>query len=384
MPLKSYLLTPGPTPVPERIALAMAQPILHHRAPAFEKIFARVREDLKWVFQTKNDVLVFAASGTGAMEGAVTNFLRKGDKAIVVDGGKFGERWAKICKAYGVEAVVLKLEWGKAVTPEQVKKALDENPTAKAVYVQASESSTGVAHPVKEICALTRGRENTITVVDAISALGAFNLPMDEWGMDVLLSGSQKALMLPPGLAFAAASEKAWKMAESSDLPRFYFNWKKEREMQVKNQTNYTPAVSLLVGLAEVLSWLKEEGLDKIFLRHERMAKAARAAMQALGMKLYTDSPSMALTTVWAPEGVDTDKLVKVLRDRYGVTLVGGQDQAKGKIFRIAHLGYYDEFDICTAVVAIERALADLGVKIEFGKGVGAAMRSFAETAPAK
>jgi aspartate aminotransferase-like enzyme len=190
--------------------------------------------------------------------------------------------------------------------------------------------------------------------------------------------------MLPPGLAVAAASEKAWKMAESSDLPRFYFNWKKEREMQVKNQTNYTPAVSLLVGLAEVLSWLKEEGLDKIFLRHERMAKAARAAMQALGMKLYTDSPSMALTTVWAPEGVDTDKLVKVLRDRYGVTLVGGQDQAKGKIFRIAHLGYYDEFDICTAVVAIERALADLGVKIEFGKGVGAAMRSFAETAPAK
>jgi aspartate aminotransferase-like enzyme len=317
------------------------------------------------------------------MEGAVTNFLKKGDKAIVVDGGKFGERWWKICKAYGVEPVVLKLEWGKAVTPEQVKRALDENPTAKAVYVQASESSTGVAHPVKAICELTRGRENTITVVDAISALGAFDLPMDAWGMDVLLSGSQKALMLPPGLAFAAASEKAWKMAESSDLPRFYFNWKKEREMQAKNQTNYTPAVTLLVGLAEVLAWMKEDGLEKIFLRHERMAKAARAAMQALGMKLYTDSPSMALTTVWGPEGVDTDKLVKVLRDRYGVTLVGGQDQAKGKIFRIAHLGYYDEFDICTAAVAIERGLADLGQKIEFGKGVGAAMRSFAETAPA-
>ena len=380
MALKSYLLTPGPTPVPERIALAMAQPILHHRAPAFEKIFARVREDLKWVFQTKNDVLVFAASGTGAMEGAVTNFLRKGDKAIVVDGGKFGERWWKICKAYGVEPVVIKLEWGKAVTPEQVKKALDENPTAKAVYVQASESSTGVAHPVKEICALTKARENTITVVDAISALGAFNLPMDEWGMDVLLSGSQKALMLPPGLAFAAASEKAWKMAETADLPRFYFNWKKEREMQAKNQTNYTPAVTLLVGLAEVLTWLKEDGLEKVFKRHERMSKAARAAMTALGMKLFTDSPSLALTTVVAPDGIDTDKLVKVLRDKYGVTLVGGQDQAKGKIFRIAHLGYFDEFDICTAVVAIERGLADLGAKIEFGKGVGAAMKSFAET----
>ncbi|MFL5262661.1 MAG: pyridoxal-phosphate-dependent aminotransferase family protein [Anaeromyxobacteraceae bacterium] len=380
MALKSYLLTPGPTPVPERIALAMAQPILHHRAPAFEKIFARIREDLKWIFQTRNDVLVFAASGTGAMEGAVTNFLKKGDKAIVVDGGKFGERWWKICKAYGVEPVVIKVEWGKAVTPEQVKKALDENPTAKAVYVQASESSTGVAHPVKEICALTKARENTITVVDAISALGAFNLPMDEWGMDVLLSGSQKALMLPPGLAFAAASEKAWKLAETADLPRFYFNWKKEREMQVKNQTNYTPAVTLLVGLAEVLTWLKEDGLEKVFKRHERMSKAARAAMTAHGMKLFTDSPSLALTTVIAPDGIDTDKLVKVLRDKYGVTLVGGQDQAKGKIFRIAHLGYFDEFDICTAVVAIERGLADLGAKIEFGKGVGAAMKSFAET----
>ncbi|BDG08092.1 pyridoxal-phosphate-dependent aminotransferase family protein [Anaeromyxobacter paludicola] len=381
MALKSYLLTPGPTPVPERIALAMAQPILHHRAPAFEKLFAQVREDLKWLFQTKQDVLVFLSSGTGAMEGAVTNFLRRGDKAIVVNGGKFGERWGKILKAYGVEPIELKVEWGRAVEPAQVAKALEQHPDAKAVYVQASESSTGVAHPVKEICALTRDRPNTLTVVDAISALGAFDLPMDAWGMDVLLSGSQKALMLPPGLAFAAASEKAWKMAETSDLPRFYFNWKKEREMQAKNQTNYTPAVSLIVGLAEVLRWLKEDGLEKTFRRHERMSLAARAAVTALGMKLYTDSPSMALTTVIAPEGIDTDKLVKVLRDRYGVTLVGGQDQAKGKIFRIAHLGYFDEFDICTAITAIERALADMGAKVELGKGVGAAMRSFAETA---
>ncbi len=381
MALKSYLLTPGPTPVPERIALAMAQPILHHRAPAFEKLFAQVREDLKWLFQTKQDVLVFLSSGTGAMEGAVTNFLRRGDKAIVVNGGKFGERWGKICKAYGVEVVEVKVEWGKAVEPAQVAKALEQHPEAKAVYVQASESSTGVAHPVKEICALTRARPSTITVVDAISALGAFDLPMDAWGMDVLLSGSQKALMLPPGLAFAAASEKAWKLAETADLPRFYFNWKKEREMQAKNQTNYTPAVSLIVGLAEVLRWLKEDGLEKTFRRHTRMSLAARAAVTALGMKLYTDSPSMALTTVIAPEGVDTDKLVKVLRDRYGVTLVGGQDQAKGKIFRIAHLGYFDEFDICTAITAIERALADMGMKVELGKGVGAAMKSFAETA---
>jgi len=379
MPLKSYILTPGPTPVPERVLLSMAKPVLHHRAPAFEKVFAEVREGLRWIFQTKQDVLVFLASGTGAMEGAVTNFLRKGDKVIVVDGGKFGERWWKICKAFGVEPIVLKVEWGKAVEVAAVKKALDEHPDAKAVYVQASESSTGVAHPVKEICALTKGREGTITVVDAISALGALNLPMDDWGIDVLLSGSQKALMLPPGLAFAAASDKAWKLAETADLPRFYFNWKKEREMQAKNQTNFTPAVSLLVGLAEVFTMLKEEGLEKMFRRHERMSKATRAAAQAHGLKLFTDSPSFALTTVIAPDGVDTDKLVKILRDKYGVTIVGGQDQAKGKIFRVAHLGFFDEFDICTAIVAVERGLADLGAKVEFGKGVGAAMKSFAE-----
>lgn len=379
MPLKSYILTPGPTPVPERVLLSMARPVLHHRAPAFEKVFAEVREGLRWIFQTKQDVLVFLASGTGAMEGAVTNFLRKGDKVIVVDGGKFGERWWKICKAFGVEPIVLKVEWGKAVEVAAVKKALDEHPDAKAVYVQASESSTGVAHPVKEICALTKGREGTITVVDAISALGALNLPMDDWGIDVLLSGSQKALMLPPGLAFAAASDKAWKLAETADLPRFYFNWKKEREMQAKNQTNFTPAVSLLVGLAEVFAMLKEEGLEKMFRRHERMSKATRAAAQAHGFRLFTDSPSFALTTVVAPDGVDTDKLVKILRDKYGVTIVGGQDQAKGKIFRVAHLGFFDEFDICTAIVAVERGLADLGAKVEFGKGVGAAMKSFAE-----
>jgi aspartate aminotransferase-like enzyme len=380
MPLKSYLLTPGPTPVPERVQLAMAKPILHHRAPAFEKVFAEVREGLKWIFQTKSDVLVFLSSGTGAMEGAITNFLRRGDKVVVVDGGKFGERWWKIAKAYGVEPIVLKVEWGRAVDPAAVEKALAENPDAKAVYVQASESSTGVAHPVKAICEITKKRDGVITVVDAISALGALNLPMDDWGIDVLLSGSQKALMLPPGLAFAAVGDKAWKLSETADLPRFYFNWKKEREMQAKNQTNFTPAVSLLVGLAEVFQMLRAEGLENVFKRHERMSLASRAAMTALGLKLYTDAPSFALTTVVAPEGVDTDKLVKLLRDRYAVTLVGGQDEAKGKIFRIAHLGYFDEFDIVTAVTAIERGLADLGVKLEFGKGVGAAMRSFAET----
>src|SRR5574341_1470201 len=254
--MKTRLLTPGPTPVPERIALAMAQPILHHRSPQFEEIFARCRDGLKWLFGTKEDVLTFSYSGTGAMEGAVTNFLRRGDKAVVVDGGKFGERWWKICKAYGVEPVVVKCEWGHAADVAEVKQALDSS-GARALYVQANESSTGVAHPIAELARLTRDRD-AICVVDAISALGAMPIPMDELGIDILLTGSQKALGLPPGLAFAAASEKAWRLGESSDLPRFYFNWKKELEAQRKNQTVFTPAVSLVLGLDEALKMFRE------------------------------------------------------------------------------------------------------------------------------
>ncbi len=264
MPLKHYLLTPGPTPVPERIALAMAQPIPHHRAPAFEALFAEVREGLKWLYGTKEDVLTFASSGTGAMEGAIVNFQRAGDEILTVNGGKFGERWGKIGKAYGLKVHELKVEWGKAVEPAAIEQALKEHPGIRGVYLQASESSTGVAHPVREVAALTRGSQ-AICVVDAVSALGAMPLPMDEWGIDVLITGSQKALMLPPGLAFAAASEKAWKLSAEATLPRFYFDWRREREMQRKNQTAWTPAISLVVGLAEVIRWLREEGLDRVY-----------------------------------------------------------------------------------------------------------------------
>ncbi|MHB1846926.1 MAG: pyridoxal-phosphate-dependent aminotransferase family protein [Deltaproteobacteria bacterium] len=375
MPLKHYLLTPGPTPVPERVALAMAQPIPHHRAPAFEALFAEVREGLQWLYGTKEDVLTFAASGTGVMEGSMVNFLRPGDEVVAVNGGKFGERWGKIGKAYGVTVHELKVEWGKAVEPAAVQQALKEHPKARAVYVQASESSTGVAHPVREIAALTQKTE-AICVVDAISALGAMPLPMDEWGIDVLLTGSQKALMLPPGLAFAAASAKAWKLSEGATLPRFYFDWRRERDMQRKNQTAWTPAISLLMGLAEVIRWLRQETLPRIYARHERLAKASRAAMEAIGCRLYAERPVVSLTTVCSPDGVDSDKLVKTLKTKYGVTLVGGQDAAKGKIFRIAHLGYFDDMDIVVAISAIERALADHGyAKQPLGTGVGAAMR---------
>jgi len=378
-PLKQYLLTPGPTPVPERIALAMAQPIPHHRHAAFEAVFEEVRHGLGWVFQTKQDVLTYACSGTGTLESAMVNVLKRDDEIVYVNGGKFGERWGKIAEAYGIHAHEIKVPWGKAVEPVQIEEALKEHPKTAAVYVQASESSTGVAHPVKEIAAITRGRD-TLCVVDAVSALGAMPLPMDEWGIDVLLAGSQKALMLPPGLAWVAASEKAWKKSEGANLPRFYFDWKQERDSQRKNQTAWTPAISIILGLAEVLRWLKAETLPKIYARHERLARASRAAMKALSLELFADRPVVSITTVKSPAGVDSEKLVKLLIEKYGVTLVGGQDSVKGKIFRIAHLGYFDDFDIVVAVAAIERGLADLGYKAKpFGTGVGAAMTTMAE-----
>lgn len=368
---KTHLLTPGPTPVPERVALAMAQPVVHHRSPEFEALFQKVREDLRWLFGTSEDVLTFSCSGSGAMEGAVVNFLRRGDQAVVVDGGRFGERWWKICRAYGVEPVILKVEWGKAVDPAAVEQALRAHSGARAVFLQASESSTGVAHPVREIAEITRRRDDVLCAVDAISALGAMDLPMDAWGIDLLVAGSQKALMLPPGLAFGAASAKAWKLAERSDLPRFYFDWRKQRDMERKNQTSFTPAVSLVRGLAEVLAWMRSEGKEAIFAHHERLARAARAGVIGMGLKLYAERPVVSITTVVSP--VDSDRLVKLLRDRYQVTLVGGQDAAKGKIFRIAHLGWFDDYDIVIALSALERALAEMGHPIEFGRGVGAA-----------
>lgn len=373
--LKSYLLTPGPTPVPRAIALAMAQPIVHHRSQTFESLFSEIREGLKWLCGTPEEVLTFTCSGTGAMEGAVANFLRRGEKVVVVDGGKFGERWAQIASAYGVVPLVIKVEWGEAVEAAAVEAALDANPDAGAVLFQASESSTGVLHPVEEICALVRRREGVLSIVDAVSALGALDLPVEALGVDVLIGASQKALMLPPGLSFGVASAKAWKRNEAADLPRYYFDWRRERELSKKNQTSFTPAVSLLLGLREVIRLLRAEGKERIFARHDRLARAVRAAMTALGLRLFARRPAPSLTTVVSP--VDADKLVKTLRDRYGVTIVGGQDQAKGKIFRIAHLGYVDEPDVLVALSAVERALSDMGHPVALGTGVGAAMQVF-------
>ena len=370
---KRYLLAPGPTPVPERTLLAMAEPVIHHRTPQFSAIFKEAADLLRYLFQTEQEVLILAASGTGAMEGSVTNLFSPGDEVVVVNGGKFGERWGRISEAYGLKVHWIQVEWGSAVNPEAVKKVLDENPGVRGLLCQASETSTTVQHPIKELAELTRDRECLI-IVDGITAVGVADIPMDTLGIDVLVSGSQKALMLPPGLAFAALSEKAWKFNETAKCPRFYFDFAKERKNLGKDTSTYTPATSLITGLRASLTMIKEEGLENVFKRHDRLARAARAAMEALGLRLLApESPSFATTGVFVPEGVDGAGLVKYMRDTLGVTMAGGQDHLKGKIFRIAHLGYVDTFDMITAVAAIEMALKHFGHAIESGKGVGAA-----------
>ena len=376
--IKKQLFSPGPTPVPERVLLAMAGPVMHHRDPGYEVLFQEVREGLQYVFQTKQEVLVLASSGTGAMEAAVCNTLSAGDEVLVVRGGKFGERWGEICEAYGVNVTPIDVTWGQAVDPALIKKALDAKPAIKAVLVQASETSTGVMHPIKEIADIVKNRAGTILIVDAISALGVSDLPMDQWGIDVLVSGSQKAFMLPPGLAFIALSAKAWGFAEKSNLPKFYFNLKEELAVAQKNQSQFTPAISLVVGLREALKMLKEEGLENVFKRHALLARATREAVKALGLELFAaTAPSNALTAIKVPEGVDGKKLKKNFEDQFGLIIAGGQSQLKGKIIRIAHIGYFQSLDIIQAVSTLELVLKGLGYPVKLGAGLKVAEEIF-------
>lgn len=377
---KKYLLAPGPTPVPETVNLEMAAPMVHHRTPQFSEIFGEAAEDAKYLFQTKQDVLILASTGTGGMEGCITNLFSPGDKVLVVNGGKFGERWGKISESYGLEPIWINVDWGQSVDPKEVKAALDKDKDIRAILVQASETSTAVAHPIEALSKLTRDRDDTLLVVDGITGVGVFPLPMDEWGIDAIVTGSQKALKLPPGLALVALSEKAWKFADQSTCPHFYFDFKKERKNLANQTSAYTPAVSLVIGLRSVLRDIKEEGLENVHKRHNRLARATRAATQALGLTMVApDSPADSLTGVFLPDGIDGGKIVKSLRDDFGVTLAGGQDQWKGKIIRIAHLGYVDTFDTIIAISAIEMALKKFGHAVELGKGVAAAQEILLE-----
>lgn len=377
---KTYLLAPGPTPVPETVNLEMAAPMVHHRTPQFSKIFGEAAEDAKYLFQTKQDVIILASTGTGGMESCITNLFSPGDKVLVVNGGKFGERWGKISESYGLEPVYVNVEWGQAVDANAVKNILDKDKDIRAILVQASETSTAVAHPIEALSKLTRDRDDILLVVDGITGVGVFPLPMDDWGIDAIVTGSQKALQLPPGLALVALSEKAWKFADQSKCPHFYFDLKKERKNLADKTSAYTPAVSLVIGLRSVLKSFKEEGMENVHKRHNRLARATRAATKALGLKMVApDAPADSLTGIYLPDGIDGGKFVKSLRDDFGVTMAGGQDQWKGKVVRIAHLGYVDTFDTIVGIAAIEMALKKFGHAVELGKGVAAAQEILLE-----
>lgn len=375
---KKLLLSPGPTPVPSEALLSMAQPIIHHRTPEFTEIFNQVQEGLKYLFQTENDVIIIAGSGTSAMEAAVSNILSPGDKAICIRGGKFGERWSELCTAYGIQPINIDVEWGKALDPKVLEDHLKRNNDVKAVYSTMSETSTGVRFDIEAFARIVANYPQTVLAVDAITGIGVMDVPMDKWGIDILVSGSQKALMLPPGLGFISLSKKAWDFVEKSACPKYYLDLKKEKKNLAKGQTSYTPAVSLIVGLNETLKMIREEGLTNVFKRHSKLADAARSACEALGLELLAkDSPSDAVTAVKAPDGTDAGQIIKKMKGKYGMIIAGGQEHLKGKIFRIAHLGYFDKSDIFSAIAHLEMSLKELGIPVELGAGIVAAENVF-------
>ena len=371
---KTYLLAPGPTPVPPSVLLAMASPVVLHRTPAFSELFRRVSDASAKLFGTSQAVLTLSASGTGGMEAAITNTLSPGDSVLVVCGGKFGERWGEIARTFGLVVHEIAVEWGTAVDPQAVADHLKKHPETRAVLIQHSETSTTAVHPVPEIARLVAATD-ALLIVDGITSVGVLDCPMDATGIDVLVTGSQKALMLPPGLALVALSEKAWRANAKSSLPRYYFDLGKARKSLAENTSAYTPAVSLLFGLDAVYRMVDEGGgWPEVYRRHEILARAARRGVEAMGLKLLAPTaPSPAATGVMVPSGIDGGALGKYLRDRLGVTIAGGQGKLKGKILRLAHIGYADSFDVVVGLSAIEMALRHFGHELALGKGPGAA-----------
>ena len=377
MAAKKYLFAPGPTPVPPQVLAAMAEPMVHHRAADFRVVYERCLTRLREVFCTRQDVLLFTASGTGAMESAVGNLCDPGDPVLVVSAGGFGERWVQLATAYGADLDVLEYEWGETPSAEDVAARLAAKP-AKAVFCQHSETSTGVVCDIRALAAAAH-EGGALLVVDAISSLGAVPLEMDAWGIDVVVSGSQKALMTPPGLAMAAVSERAWERLGTG--PRFYFDWRKTRDAQGKLDAPFTPAISLIAGLDVALGLLLETGLEEAFAHHARLGRACREGVKAMGLELFSpdEDRSAVVTAVRSPEGIDSGDVLKLLNQRFGITLAPGQGRLKGKAFRIGHIGWYDVFDITTALAALELALVELGADVERGVAVTRALEAFAE-----
>jgi serine---pyruvate transaminase len=376
--MKYRLLTPGPTPVPEETLLELARPVPHHRTPEFRQILAEVLRDLQTVYCTKNPVIPLTCSGTGALEAALVNGVPQGGKAICLIAGKFGERWKNLCKAYGIEAINVVVPYGLAVQPAQLEKALAEHPDAVAVCATLSETSTGVFQDIAAFGSIV-SRTPAILIVDGVSGLGAMECRTDAWSIDICCTGSQKALMMPPGLAFVSVSEKAWQAIDRNNSPRtFYFDLKKARDKIKDPDTPFTPAHTMLRAMRVSLKKLLAQGIEQVWAEHARNAAAARAGLTALGLDVFPSPPNNALTAVKMPAGIDSSELLKRLEKQYGLKLANGQDQLKGKIIRLAHMGYIDKFDVLAAISGVELVLGEMGHAIEPGRGVAAAQRVFA------
>ena len=382
MPIKKQrLATPGPTPLYPPALRAMMGSDIHHRTEDFRKVYRACLTGLKEVMGTANDVMLFAASGTGAMEAAVSNLFSKGDKVIVCVAGKFGERWLEIVKAYGLDATAITVPYGDAVTPRQLEEALAKEPGVRGVFVQASESSTGAAHDVKTMGAAV-AKTDAIFVVDAITGLGTMPLDIDGWGLDVVISGSQKAFMIPPGLAFLSVSPKAWRFAETATLPHYYFNLKKEKKSGDGGESSWTPAIALILALGEAIDYIRQMGMANLVENAQSLAAATRAAVQAMGLELFSpQSPGAAVTAVKPPAGLDSSVIVREFRDRFGTVIANGQGSMKGQLFRIAHIGYFDFMDLFAMLAGLEIILNANGFPVRYGAGVAVAQEFFANAA---
>lgn len=374
---KEYLYTPGPVTVPPEVLLTMAQPIYHHRTARFRDMFAEVLDKLAHVYRTENDIFALASSGTGAMEASVVNFLSPGDEVITVNGGKFGERWTELAKAYGLQCHEVVCAWGTAPSPDEISSLLKAHPKIKAVYVQLTETSTGTVYDIKALAAVV-AQTPALLIVDAVSGLGADDIDVDEWGVDVCVAGSQKALMIPPGLSFLSVSEKAWRVTEDATLPRYYFDLRKYRSSLQKGDTPFTPAHTLLEALSTALDSIVSEGIDAVVARHARLAAAVREGARALGLSLYSQRPANALTALVFSD-IDAEKIRSTLRDD-GIYVAGGQNEAKGKIIRIAMMGYAADADVVNVLAGLERALQANGIAFQAGAGVQAGQASLLST----
>ena len=377
---RNLLLTPGPTQIPPDICEALGRPIIHHRTPQFQQYLKEAVVGLQYVFQTKNPVYLLAATGTGAMEAAVCNLLSPGDKAITVEGGKFGERWTELCQAYGIEAKVIQVQWGQVVQPQQIKKILDQDKKIKAVFITHCETSTGVTTDVKAVANVVKETQ-AVLVVDAVSSLGVTDLQTDNWSVDVVASASHKGFMLPPGLAFISVNDKAYRLMEQAKSPRYYFDLRKAKKAWEKTDTAFTPAIGIIVALQTSLKYFREKGLENLFAHFVRLAQGTRAATKALGLTLFPDPSCISdvLTAINLPPEIDGVKLVKTLRDTYGISVTGGQGQLKGKIIRIAHMGCITEEDILTGISTLEKVLGEMGYSFTADAGVKAAKKIFGE-----